>query len=53
MNIIAWILLVIVALNVIAFGIMWIVFIREERRRAREKRERSRQSDPRLEGSRK
>ena len=38
MNIIAWILLGIVGLNLVAFGIMWIVFIKEGRRRRREQR---------------
>ena len=39
MNIIAWIVLTIVGLNVIAFGLMWWVFIWEERGRKRGERE--------------
>lgn len=39
MNIIAWILIIIVGLNVTAFGLMWWIWLREERRRRRGERE--------------
>lgn len=33
MNVIGWIILIIIGLNLAAFGIMWWIFIREEKQK--------------------